>query len=61
MAAVLLRRSGLDEIGQDTELDPPNGEPRETAERHGSEGRAVVGADAFREPELAEETSEDTP
>ena len=51
--------TGSGEIGQDTELDPPDGEAGETAERHGSERGAVVGADALREPELAEETSED--
>ena len=29
VAAVLLGRCGLDEIGQDAELDPPDGEPGE--------------------------------
>ncbi len=27
VAAVLVRRSGLDELGQDAELDPPHAEP----------------------------------
>ena len=33
VAAILLGAGGLDEIGQDAELDPPDAQPAETGER----------------------------
>ena len=56
--AVLLGRGGLDELGQDLELDEPDGEPGEASEGVGGEGSAIVGSDAVGKPELAEEPSE---
>src|SRR6188472_2644946 len=46
--AVLLRRGGLDEVGQDPEANPPDGERREPAERLGGKRDAIVRADADR-------------
>jgi hypothetical protein len=39
---VLLRRSGLDEIRQDPESDPPDAESTESSEGTGCEGHTVV-------------------
>jgi hypothetical protein len=49
VATILLRGGGLDEVGEDAELDPPDRELRQATERHGRERRTVVGADALRE------------
>jgi hypothetical protein len=59
VATVLLGLTGFDEIGQDAELDPPDGEARETAQGHGGEGRAVISANALWETELTEGPGED--
>ena len=45
VTAVLVRGGGLDEVGQNAELDPPDGQARETTQGRGREGRTVVGAD----------------
>jgi len=58
---VLLGRGGLDEVGQDPEFDPPDREPGEACEGHGSERRSVVGPDLIRESILSEEAPEDGP
>ena len=44
--AVLVRFSGFDEFGSDSELYPPDGESRESSEGVGSKGSAVVASDA---------------
>src|SRR3954454_8584416 len=54
LAPVLLRLAGLDALGPDAELHPPDGEPTETSRTDGSEGRAVVRSQASREAELQE-------
>ena len=53
MAAILLGPPGLDELGNDAEADPPDGEARETAEGVGGERRTVVGAEPFRQAILS--------
>lgn len=58
VASVLLRFAGLNEFGQDPECDPPDGELRESGDRSGGEGMAVVGANAFGQTELPEEPVE---
>jgi hypothetical protein len=58
---VLVRGSGLDEVGEDAELDPPDGEAREAAQGNGCEGSSVVGPDPVGEAELLEEPGEDAP
>jgi hypothetical protein len=58
VARVLLRFAGLDEFGCNAEGDPPDGELGEAAPRSGSEGNAIVGADALRQTELTEEMPE---
>ena len=61
VATVLIWRRGLDEIRQDAELDPPDGEPGEAAKGDGSEGSAVVGTDPIREAEFPEQACENRP
>jgi hypothetical protein len=61
VSTVLVRGSGLDEVGEDVELDPPDGEAREAAQGNGCEGGSVVGPDPVGEAELLEEPSEDAP
>ena len=51
--------AGLDEIGQDAEADPPDGERREPAERLGGEGDAVIGVDPLGQAVRAEQALED--
>ena len=46
VASVLLWFSGLDELGDDAEADPPDGQLGDAPEGVGSEGWSVVGADA---------------
>jgi hypothetical protein len=57
MTSVLLRLAGLDEFGRDVQLDPPDGELRESSDRVGRERVPVVGADPVWEPVLSEEPS----
>jgi len=57
--AVLLGASGLDELGEDAELDEPDGEAREAAEGVGGEGGAVVGTDVPGQAEFPEKPGED--
>jgi len=59
VTAVLLRMGGLDQLGEDPEPDPPDGEPRETPDGGGREGSSVVGADPSGQTVLAEEALED--
>ena len=59
VAAVLLRMGRLDQLGEDPEPDPPDGEPRETPDGGGREGGSVVGADPSGQSVLAEEALED--
>ena len=60
VASVLVGRGWLDEIGEDAELDPPDGEGGESAEGRGGKGDAVVGANALGEAKLTEEPAEDS-
>src|SRR5579872_2926509 len=53
MAAVLLGLSGLDALRDDSQLDPPHAQARETADRFARERRPVVAADAWWQTELA--------
>lgn len=55
MAAVLLGAAGLDELGPDAELDPPDGELGEAGDGGAREWIAVVRPDALRQAVLAEE------
>ena len=56
---VLLRLPGLDQLGCDPELDPPDGEAAQAAEcDRGSERLAVVGTDALGKAVGAEEAAE---
>jgi hypothetical protein len=57
----LLRRAGLDEIGEDPKADPPDGERGEPAERLGGKGDPVIGADAPGQAVLAKQALEDGP
>lgn len=43
--SVLLRRGGFGQLREDSQFDPPDGEPGEPAEGDAGEGRAVVRAD----------------
>ena len=62
MAAVLLRVTGLDELRQDAEADPPGRERGEGGWRlRGSEGQAVVRAYRFGQPVAGEELLERLP
>jgi len=58
VAAVLVRLSGLDELGGDAEGDPPHGELGEASDGGGGEGMAVVGADPLGEAQLPEQMFE---
>lgn len=55
---VLLRLARFDELGDDTERDPPDGKLGESGDRIRSEGMAVVGPEALGEAELPEEVAE---
>jgi hypothetical protein len=59
VAAVLLRRGRLDEIREDSELDPPDRQPGEAAERLGREGHPGIGANSLRQVVGAKEALED--
>jgi len=59
MTPILLGVRRLDELGLNARLEPRDAERREPAERGGSKGHAVVGADALREAVLTEEPLED--
>ena len=59
VAGVLLRGAGLDEVGQDAKLDEPDGELREAAQGHGSEGCAVVGAKSLGQAVFLEQALQD--
>ncbi len=59
MASVLLGLAGLDELREDAKTNPPCRERRETGERVGGEGNAVVSADPDGEAEFLEEAGED--
>ena len=61
VAAVLLRLAGGDPLGEHPRLDHLHREPGEPARAHRGEGRAVVGAQPPRQPELAEGGVEDRP
>ena len=61
VAAVLVWGCGLNEIGQNAELYPPDGEPGETAKGDGGEGSAVVGTDPIRETEFTEQACKNRP
>ena len=50
--SVLLGVSGLDALGNDTELDPPNAQRRQAAQCFGGKGRPVIASDPSRNPEL---------
>src|ERR1700761_2694274 len=54
MTSVLLGVSGLDALGNDTELDPPHAERRQAAQRLGGEGRPVIATDPSWNAELCE-------
>ena len=58
MAAVLLGLAWLDELGDDTQANPPGRELRETGDGVAGEGVPVVGADALGQTVLAEEVTE---
>lgn len=58
VAAVLLRMSRLDQLGEDPQANPPDGKPREAPDGGGREWRSVVGADDLGEPVLPEEALE---
>jgi hypothetical protein len=58
---VLLRRARLNEIGEDPEAEPPDGERGEPAERLGGKGDPVIGADAPGQAVLAEQALENRP
>lgn len=58
VAPVLLRFSGLDELGQDAQAHPPRRQARQPCEADRCKGWAVVGADSLRQPKLPEDTSE---
>src|SRR5439155_9153946 len=45
MPSVLLRVARLDQLGRDTEPDPPHREPRDPPDRLAGERRTVVAAD----------------
>jgi hypothetical protein len=55
--AVLVGTRGLDELGEDTEGDPPDGELGEPSDGDGGERVAVVSSDTLRKTELLEETA----
>ena len=59
MPAVLLRSSRLNALVADAELDPPDAELGETAERLRGERIAVVGTHSLRQAVLLEEALED--
>jgi hypothetical protein len=50
VAPVLMRAGGLDELGANAELEPPDAELGEAAEGTGGKGLAIIGADALGEP-----------
>jgi hypothetical protein len=52
MNPVLLRMTWLDELGVDTELDPPHQRIRETGQCVGCERGSVVGSDSLRQATL---------
>src|SRR5438093_2487001 len=54
MPSVLLGVARLDQLGRDTETDPPHREPRDPPDRLAGERRAVVAADDRGEPVFAE-------
>ena len=58
--AILLGLSWLNELWDDAEGDPPDGELREPCDGGGGEGVAVVGSDALGQAELVEEAAEAT-
>ena len=58
MAAILLRLARFDQLGQNAQADPPGGEARESGQRVGGKGHAIVGADALGEPELVKQPRE---
>ena len=47
VASVLLRLTGFDEVGQDTEPNPPGGQLGEACQGVGCERHTVIGANAF--------------
>ena len=59
VAAILLGLPGLDKFWKDPEANPPSGKGGETGQGVGSEGDAIVGADAVGESEFFEEAGED--
>src|SRR5947207_14760367 len=56
MPSVLLGVARLDQLGRDTETDPPHREPRDPPDRLAGERRAVVAADDRGEPAFTEST-----
>src|SRR5438876_5455700 len=52
MPAILIRATGLDELRQDSEADPPRRELRQARQRGGGERHAVVAANPPRQPIL---------
>jgi hypothetical protein len=58
MATVLLRLTGLDELGQDAQADPPGRKRRQTRQAHGGERCAVVRANARGQAVLSEDPHE---
>ncbi len=58
VTTILLRLPGLDSLVSDTELNPPDAERRESADRRRRERSAVVRANGARQSELAERTLE---
>src|SRR5438094_912970 len=54
MPSVLLGVARLDQLGRDTEPDPPHREPRDPPDRLAGERRTVVAADDRGEPVFAE-------
>ena len=56
-----MRRGGLDEVGQDPEANPPEGEYREATEGLGGKRDAIVGANADGQALLLKGAQEDGP
>jgi hypothetical protein len=59
VAAILLGRGGLDELGADAELEPPDAKLREAPEGARGEWLAIVRADARGEAVRAKQAAED--
>ena len=59
MATILLGRCGLDQVRQNAEADPPDGERGEPAERLGRNGHAGITPETDRKPVLLERARKD--